>query len=403
MKYFCIKYLFIILLGCLIFQSCDDQNEPPKPNDENIYGISDDAECSILLYAVASNNLAKALVGPNGDLKEIINIAQSMDLKKQAIWTYYLTNDSIPRLYKLVRDSKSDSIYFKAIINYSRQQFSTDPQRISKVIEDYKNLQPSNSRGIIFWSHGSGWTPTFSTHKIDSQKSSIKRSFGWDAYNGQIDQCDIIELSDAIPENTFDFIWFDCCYMGSIELAYQIRNKATYMVGYPTEVWSEGMPYHYTIPYILKDKPDIVGAAKEFAEYFITKNLPYTIGVYKLSEMDKLAQYSESCVSADRLSRVWLHNYGRNGIGPFYDYKEYTLGQADNYNDNWDFVGFEKALDDCIEYQSASEYDFSGRTINPNKFCGITVHYFDDLSSPESEYYKSLDWFKKVYTTIPEY
>lgn len=74
-----------------------------------------------------------------------------------------------------------------------------------------------------------------------------------------------MRLADAIPDGVFDFIWFDACYMSGIETAYELRDKCDTFVAYPTEVYTPGMPYNLTIPYILKETPDLKSAASEFS------------------------------------------------------------------------------------------------------------------------------------------
>lgn len=53
----------------------------------------------------------------------------------------------------------------ETVKEYTRDTFSTDPSRISEVIADYIGLSAAEKRGIIFWSHASGWQPDFSNHQ----------------------------------------------------------------------------------------------------------------------------------------------------------------------------------------------------------------------------------------------
>lgn len=380
----------IVFLMAALLASCGEKEEPELPAEER----------SILIYAVASNNLDTTL---HMDLNEILDIAPLADLNHNSIWVYYLTNSEMPALYKLERDAESKAFAFIRKKSYDREQFSTDPRRISRVIADYKQMTKAGRRGIIFWSHSSSWTPNFSDHTVPEETPTKFKSFGWDTCNGKTDHCDLIEFADAIPADTFDFIWFDCCYMGSIEVAYQLRDKCEYMVGYPTEVWGEGMPYDLTIPYILHGDPRLKEAAKAFADYYHKDGRAVTVGVYDMAEIEKVAEYAESCVTAERKSVIFLQNYGRNGYGPYVDLGQYVREQARNFSESWDFAGFQAALDNFVIYKSASSKDFSRRDIRPENFSGVTTHYFMDTWEPDANYYMELDWFRRVYTTIPEF
>ena len=94
-----------------------------------------------------------------------------------------------------------------------------------------------------------------------------------------------------LPDGCFDFIWFDCCYMSCIELAYQLRHKTRYFVAYPTEVYSPGLDYSAAIPELLKPVADLPAAAKTIYDYY-TYRVSYapaavTIGVFDLSVIEE--------------------------------------------------------------------------------------------------------------------
>ena len=53
---------------------------------------------------------------------------------------------------------------------------------------------------------------------------------------------EITELAAALPHN-YEFILFDCCLMGGIEVAYEFKDKCEYMLFSPTEILADGFPY----------------------------------------------------------------------------------------------------------------------------------------------------------------
>ena len=128
-----------------------------------------------------------------------------------------------------------------------------------------------------------------------------------------------------------------------------------------------------------------------------------TIGVCDLDKIEKVAELAEKCVKGVRPPRYSFHNFGRSGIGPFFDFGDYTRQWGAGYDGEWSVADFDAALDCLVVYKAASAKDFSGKNIDPEKFSGLTVHYFDDLWDDPSNYYMQLDWFKRVYTTIPDF
>ncbi|MDE5773724.1 MAG: hypothetical protein K2H86_04630 [Muribaculaceae bacterium] len=394
----------ILVCGC-------SRSDEPKPNDGDKIKHR---KSSILIYAVASNNLSTSL---QSDMTEILNAAPKLDIDNNEIFIYYLTNKTIPALYSLEYDKSSKSYNFVKKLDYDRTLFSTDPRRISNVISDYIRLTSADKRGLIFWSHGTGWLPYFSDHIVpddinstNSPQSRVHKSYGYDSYMGVVDQCDIIELADAIPSDTFHYIWFDCCYMGGIEVAYQLRDKADYMVGYCTEVWGDGMQYTLTMPFLATEHPDITGAAEAFANYYIRQNLAVTVGVYDLSKIEKVADIAASRFDIEAPSIIFMQNYGRSNYR-FYDFGQYQKSKMIDAPAKWSQTSFDEAmaayndielnaaLEDFVIYKASAEIDFNRRPLSLDYFSGVTMHYYSDSSDETDEYYRQTDWFKRISTS----
>lgn len=363
---------------------------------------------SILLYAVASNNLHYDL---HDDLSELCEGMNNARPSEADIWIYSLDLKAAPSLKHVVQlcDGSWEATTVK---EYTRDEFSTDPARISQVIADYVALSSSDRRGIIFWSHATGWQPDFNDHVVPEDPEnalpapssiSVNYSYGADQYRGATDSCDILELNEAIPADTFDFIWFDCCYMSSIEVLYQLRDKASYIVAYPTEVAAEGMPYDLTIPHLARKDYDLKGAAAAMADYYINRSQVVTIAITDTSRLTEVAQQAEKAVGGSRPSMISLQKYSRSPNGPFYDFGQYTrLWGAERPDAGWDEAAFTEALDAAVVYKRASERDFRNQAIDPDNYSGISCHYFYDAETDASEYYKQLDWYKAVYTRFTE-
>lgn len=398
--------LFTTILAAFFFTvglvSCTDADSPkPDEEDKVIHKAS-----SVLIYAVASNNLSSALAS---DMDEILAVAPDLNLKDNEIYIYYLTNQQLPALYRLEYDKETKQYSFVVRKNYDRTEYSTDPKRISRVINDYLDRTSADKYGLIFWSHGTGWEPSLSDHIPPAESSArVFKSFGYDNNSGKSDECDIIELAEAIPADVFHYIWFDCCYMGGIEVAYQLRDKAKYMVGYSTEVWGDGMQYTLTMPYLVKKSPDLVSAAKAFSDYYINQHLAVTVGVYNLSQIEGVADVAASRRDLSTPSVIFMQNYGR-ASHRFYDLGEYLKSKIMPRPDKWSQDSYDEAmssveddelseaLDRFVIYKQSCDIDFNRKPLNLDLYHGVTVHHFADATDDADTYYKLTDWYKRVF------
>lgn len=366
------------------------------------------SKMTVLLYAVVSD------LNLESDKSEIIKGTANVDLDENHFLLYQVYKTGEPQLLELKRnvDGKPE---FTAVKTYDRDLYSTDPKRIATVIDDVMTQWPAQEYGMIFWSHGTGWTPSFSNHGTTRSNEGNTEifpvpslsSFGTDTDLERdphyTDKTDIDELARAIPDNMFSYIWFDACYMGGIETVYQLREKADFIVGMPTEDPGNGMPYHLTLPYLLRSNPDCVGAAKEFFNFYETGSDNSwdraTIGVYDMARIEPVADFCHNAYfGASAPISDGLQIYSRGSNGPFYDFGQYTLRMASTSAVSTDEADFKAAMDKFVIYKAATRYDFAGREILPEYYSGLSCHLYDpDDTGAATNYYRSLDWYKRVY------
>ena len=391
-----------LVLPC--FVSCGENDNPDNPDP----GEKSKRKMTMLVYAIVSN------LGPQfeSDKSEMIKGAEDIDLDTHSLFVYQVYRSGQPSLLELKKD-RDGNPEFQMVKVYDRDSYSTDPARISEVIDDVVTMNPAEEYGLIFWSHATGWKPNFSTHGDTRSSEEIVylpslASFGadlnLDGDNPTVtDYTDIDELAAAVPDNTFSFIWFDVCYMGGIETAYQFRNKCEYYVGLPTEDPGNGMPYHLTLKYLLRENPDCVEAAKTFFNYYESGmdsdwDLA-TIGVYHQPDIEPVADYCRAAYAgAETPSSYGLQNYSRLSGFPFYDFGQYTRRIADSNATAPDSKAFEEAMSKYVVYKGATKYDFRHQEISQENYSGVSCSLFNrDLNNKETEYYKTLDWYTRVY------
>ena len=403
-----IKYSVLAMMVAMgvVMTSCGGSNDEPNPGPQDTK-----LKRTVLLYAIASNNLYSNLIS---DKEEIITAANTSNISDVAFLLYQVTPNGTPQLLEL-KKTESGEYDFDIAKTYDRDLYSTDPERIREVIDDALDYKPADSYGLILWSHGFGMDPGTATHpravintKGDDTDSMLVSMpmvhwFGADKNSDKdpnyTDHANVDELAAAIPDHTFDFIWFDACYMSEIEVIYEFRDKCDTFVGYPTEVLAEGMPYQKTMPHILQAKSDLTGAAESFFQYF-NEETSYNIATIAVCDMAHIEDVAEAAKSIQSIAMpvdtYGLQCYTRSTTGPFYDFRQVTRlkggGSEEAVN------AFNKAMEKFVVWSAATKKDFNNRPITPENFSGISTYLFDpEKNDSKNTYYKTLDWYKRVY------
>lgn len=385
-------YKFSILLATVLsitIISCK-KDEPKKEEQENI-------DRTILVYAVASNNLEYDLTG---NKVAMLKGMENVDMKKYQLIVYEVNNKKDHAiLWKAVKNQQN-KIVFDSVGYYDRNLYSTDPKRIKQVITDVKNKYPSDHYDLFLWSHATSWLPG----NTCSERVPVKKSFGIDNYGSSQDKTDITELASAIPDGLFDMIWFDCCLMSNIECAYELKDKCDWLAAYPTEIYSEGTPYAAVIPYLLKDNPDRERALEEvydFYTYSFSQPRAVSVCLMDMSKINRVANVCKQLYKGDLVpSANELLKYSRPQIAlsdEMYDFGQYSILRA-SLNNNQAFISeFEKTLSEFVVYKAISDKDFNYNTIDKSNFSGVSCHLFNDSDSSNDDFYRTLAWYKAVY------
>lgn len=395
------RFLIILFSWALLCStsglSCsgEKEDEPSKPVIED-----DNAKRTVLIYAVASNNLEYYL---KEDKNEMIKAAPIIDGLgsdvRVLLYSVASKNATEATLSELTQDDAGEWV-FNDILSYDRNTFSTDPERMRQVYSDLREEAPAKKYGLVFWSHGTGWVPNFTDHDVPSSSgvSSMQKSYGADKYQGVTDYCDIDELADALPEGMFDYVWFDCCYMMGVETVYQLRNKCDYIGGYPTEDWSPGMNYDETLPLLAAPTPDLSAAGQAFFDYYNNQNMAVTVTVMKTDGLEQLAKAASDIYAYGNRpeSATGMQNYSRLKT-PMYDFGQYTkkyLDEADPHSKTL-ADAFDKSLRDITVFAGCGTKDFNNRpnAFDPEIYSGLSCHFPDSSTSAAETYYKSLDWY----------
>lgn len=363
-------YLFLSLLAFL-FLSCD-KNKGPLPK-ESYYR-------TVLVYLAADNNLELEAYKNMKQMEEAIGEVDGNLL------VYAKLPNQLPAIYHIAKASGENTGRVK-IKEYSNHN-SSDPETMKQVIEDVKEAYPASTYGLILWSHATGWVPP--------EVEGIKlKSFGED--KGR--RMDVKDLAEAIPDK-FDFIMFDACSMASLEVLYEIKDKAKYFIASPGEVISNGMPYNKTVNHFFEKGIDAYKtiAQKYFQHYNAMSGLHQsaTISVIDAAHLQRIADETKVVLAAQApaaadLNRAKIQRMDFDRVGnpliafDFLDFMQYNYAASRLKN-------LEAVLKEAVIYK-ANTANFNGFKIDKNVglTCYVPTKENENIVHP---YYRTLGWYK---------
>lgn len=284
-------------------------------------------------------------------------------------------------------------------------QIATDPAMMEEVFKDMQTAAPSDSYGVIFGSHGTGWM---------KGNSVLTKAFGDDSgYH-----IDIPDLANAL-KNSFtkklDFVLFDACMMGTAEVCYELKDVTSHCVGSVLETPVYGFPYDQLLPYLYADSVDYSAVCHEFISFNKTNNLWGTCAAVDCSQMDNLAEAVKAKLLEwkEALPSVSMENVQQYGVNSYryfsYDVLDFfrELGRKSGVADtdlNTEIASVQTALNQAViakECLAGPEYEFDGLTVDDARFCGIGMyipgeynHYVANKTSWNDYYETSIAWYR---------
>lgn len=218
------KIQFIILtIGMILTSACLNscQEDLPLP-EEKLMGNT------VIVYMGAENSLYQMSYGDMEEMK-----AALADIPEDCQVVVYRDAQLKPAIFHLAKNKFSTFKEFTSDVN------SADPAVMKSIFREIVNNFPSKKYSLVLWSHGSGWIDeTRETRAVivDNEKNSTSNSGTWMSIP------DLTSAISTLPH--LEFILFDACYMQSIEVASQLYQHASYIIGSPTEIPAAGAPYH---------------------------------------------------------------------------------------------------------------------------------------------------------------
>ena len=383
----------IFLLALLIPISCCRKEE------------DDSISRTVLVYIAADNSLSNSA---NPNLYSMSSSIRS-GVGNMNLLAFVDRHDYKPALLHL-HGTSIDTVKTYPELN------SADPATLREVVEYVRNNYDSDSYGLVMWSHGTGWLPTRQLHfvapnlnyspsrdgnghyasVIEMQRYPLSmqtKSFALENVKGgnpSYKCMELDELVDALPEGMFDFIVFDACYMGNVEVAYALRKKTRYIVSSAYEIVSYGFPYHLVTRDLLEG--NLMKVCREFHSYyngFSDWQQMAGISLVRTEGLDSLASCFSKIIAERKdtipymdINEIQVFDRFRNHV--FFDLLD-VVDKLATDKDSYD--EFRYQLDRCVSFKISTPYIFHGdyEEIKVDKYCGLSVYV------PLSKYDKGMN------------
>ncbi|PVH23963.1 clostripain-related cysteine peptidase [Sphingobacterium corticibacter] len=359
------RYILLVLSTLFACQKATDE-VLPATRTVMVYMAANNS-----LAADAYNNLNQMEAGFTGIDGEMIVYARIFGQQ--------------PKIYQIVHDTSTE-IRSRVLKTYADHD-SSDPDIMRMVFTDMQSLAPAHSYGAILWSHATNWAPA----ELPRKATIVTRSFGDDNFRSM----DVQALKKALPIN-LDFLIFDACSMASVEVLYELRHIAPYILASPTEVLSVGMPYHEInqMLYYPDVKFGLQEIARSYIDYYNQKSgleQSATFSLIDTKALSVLAEVTKEILLTHpnlRFSRSGVQRLDLDRSSPvmafdFLDMFQQQQGQA------FDLSKLESAINRAVLYKAHTQ-NFLGQPIRA--FSGLSTYIPVTEEAQLFPFYSSLEW-----------
>lgn len=377
-----------------------------------------------LLYSAGYNNLSEEF---DSDVQDILD-SPIPDSRRNAVLifshrtktAYNYTDKTSPTLTHVYKGTDGN-VVCDTVLVFDPGTSSVSGETVKEVLTYIRDTYPSERYGMMFSSHGTGWLPPL--FKFGSSwKTSVNdpdaslylygqrqdglpavRSIGYEAAkNESAKEIDIKDFADAIPMY-LDYMIFDACLMGSIEVAYELKDKCRNLVVSPAEILAEGMDYNTLISYLMGNAEyDLTGFAENYYNFYNdpSRSSAYrsgTITVVDCTKLDVLAEtcrglfetYRQEISSLEKVTSYVQKYFTMSAHKCFYDLEDIILTCGITAEEQANLV---KALDQCIPYCASTPYILG--SIRVQNYSGLSMYIPLSVEKGLNAYYTTLKWNK---------
>lgn len=283
------RSLFLVLLP-LCFWTCDKVSSEIPDNN---------ATQTLLVWLSGDNNL-----GQEVEQKiEALRKGWSETDKRHTCLIYADTEKTGARLLRLL-PGKTATV--ESLADFGPED-SASPEIFGRVLRHVLKTYTADSYGLIFFSHASGWLPA-------GTLQNPTRSLGWDdnppageTTGLQHSEMELSDFAAAIPDGSLDYIIFEACLMAGVEVAYELRRKADFILASSAEMLSPGFTpiYPFALSRLFDSSQSVEQRLRIFGQAYMdhTQSLSgdwdsATLSLIETREMESLADWAKNTLPA---------------------------------------------------------------------------------------------------------
>lgn len=366
-------------------------------------------ERTLIIYMAGENSLSSFVSSDSAEIARGLK-----DVPEGCRVVLYMDDSRGSRLCVGMHDQP-----LQVVCQYPRNICSTDSTDMEQVLGEIFKRYPAESYGLVMWSHASGWV--FAKGR-QSRAAAPRRSFGID--NGQRSsssnsgpQMDIPTLAKVLSHHPhLDFLFFDACFMQCIEVAYELRNVADWVMGSPAEIPGDGAPYDQLLGMLGTRGISPQLLLQAYYEYY-TEGLGaidyhgVILSAIRTSELPQLVAATAPLISEIMHDRTLPACWGVQSYFPvdredyadyfaeFYDMSHFlNMRCSEGVYDQWRLV-----LERAVPYRFLSErwssgYSRSMRVDDPDNCAAVSMFVPTSLHSSDEwiNNYHRLEWYDAV-------
>ena len=333
---------------------------------------------------------------------------------------------TVPILTRLYTDY-SGKVIADTLVRYSTDAIAASATQLKEVLTYVKDNFEAKSYGLIFSSHATGFLPTgyynrpgsyvydessmmyssgknrrehptytlYVEEELDPTRPMVK-SIGQSYVNGRSYEIEIDDFAKAIPMK-LDYVLFDACLMGGIEVAYELAGKCDYVAFSQAEVLAQGFNYKTITTHLLYNKEESSPAmvCKDYIDYYNAMTGIYRSATVSLVDCSKLEPLADIChtlfskyrAGIDGISPSKLQRFYTGSHPWFYDLQSIISVAGADENEVAELMDI---LDECILFKGHTPSflsDFSIKT-----FSGFSMYLPKNGTTELNKYYRTLKW-----------
>lgn len=308
---------------------------------------------------------------------------------------------------------------------------STSSDNAKEVLTYVRNHFPAKEYHLLFSSHATGWLPagyyTFDTSG-NSYTENSAMSMPLDYWsegpftheerglapgeprtktlgetrigtkgNYQVYEMDLRKFAKSIPMH-LSSILFDCCLMGCVEVAYELKDVCDRIVFSPAEVLSDGFNYKVLFEHLFDSSTNVQSVAEDYFEQYRNRtgvNQSATITMVDCRHMNELAAVCKDIFEAHRdkirmLKGSGIQQFHRYDFNCFYDLRDIIVKAGASAEE---LARLDSALEKCVPYKAATPafmYGYNGFKINT--YCGLSSYLPAEGDGRTKAAYGPLAW-----------